>query len=450
MELDIRTLAFVATLSCFLMAISLAVLWWANREEKATLYWMAGAALLALGFFLIGLRHLVTPFLSVIVSNLAILAGYYLQYRGVQAFLGRATSLIPGLVLLVVIGTGFLYFTFISPDVAMRIFMISWAVGLWTLLAGISLAVEIRQRFSLPEAMTAFLLILFSVFMAVRGVYALFEGVIPDFMTAGTVHATSLIFILVLSIGLSIGYSVMVTVRLNRKLMHEIDVKNRFFSIMAHDLKSPFTGLLGPTELLQMQAPTISREDLAQQASSIHTSAMHAFRLVQNLLEWSRNQFDLETTHPEPLPCRELIDESIAPLQGVAERKRIAFAVRAGEERVLADRHMLTTVLRNLADNAVKFSEPGGTITLSARPVGDRVEVAVENRGLPIDPAIRNALFDISTKTSTRGSEGEMGSGLGLPLCRDLVLKNGGEIRIDDSWTEGARFVVTLPGAAGR
>lgn len=169
MELDIRTLAFVATLSSFLMAVSLSSLWWVNREEKATFHWMAGAFLMALGFLLIGLRHQIGPFWSVVVANLSILTGYYLQYTGVCVFLNKAINRPISLALFAVVGVGFVYYTFVSPDVGMRIVFISWSVALITLLAAMLLGAEIRRRFSVPEALTALFFILYALFMGARG-----------------------------------------------------------------------------------------------------------------------------------------------------------------------------------------------------------------------------------------------------------------------------------------
>ncbi|MEQ8665325.1 MAG: HAMP domain-containing sensor histidine kinase [Rhodospirillales bacterium] len=448
MELDIRTLSFMATLSNFLMAVALFTLWWVNRNEKATSRWMIGALAMGVGFLLIGLRHQIPPAVSIVVANLLILAGFFLQCRGVYLFLRKPTNLLFDVGLFAVVGTGFVYFTYAEPDVAMRIVIISWAVALLAFLTALALVKDMRRGFSLPEMFIAGIFILYSTFMAARGAYAIYEQAIADFMSAGTLHAISLIVIVALSISLSVGYAVMVTVSLNRRLVHEIDVKNRFFSIVAHDLRSPFTVLNGYTSQFRRLTETKSREELIKYAEDINRSASAALGLVENLLEWSRGQLNAGAVVIRSLGVAEVVARALEPMQAAASTKRLKIDVRVGDETVLADSDMLATVLRNLIDNAIKFSGQGQEIAVMSRLEGDSVIIAVQNTGARIDPAMRADIFYVGNKTSTKGTGGEKGSGLGLPLCRDLLRKIDGDIRIDDDWTDGTRFVVTLPAGA--
>lgn len=218
MDLDIRTLAFVATFSSVLMALSLGALWWVNRTEKSTVYWLAGAIMMALGFLLIGFRHLIDPFLSIVVANIAILCGYACHYAGIQTFVGKPINAKPLTALIVAVLMGFIYYTYFDKSVSARIIIISWGVAIVTAAATTSLAIQVRKRFSVPELFVAFFLFLYTVFMAGRGVFTLFEAGTVDFLKVGTVHAFAFILIMLLSITLSIGYSVMITGRLNLEL----------------------------------------------------------------------------------------------------------------------------------------------------------------------------------------------------------------------------------------
>lgn len=240
----------------------------------------------------------------------------------------------------------------------------------------------------------------------------------------------------------------MVTVRLSRRLIAEIDVKNRFFSIVAHDLRSPFTVLMGSTALFKTIAENSSREEISEYAGRINAEATKIFGLVENLLDWSRLQLNQEVISPRSVPIRDIVMQGVEPLRPVAGAKSIEIDVAIDVEQVYGDVDMLVTVIRNLVDNAIKFCQPGGRITLSSRLIGDHVELTVQDTGVGIDAGQRETLFDVGTKTSTTGTGGEKGSGLGLPLCRDLLDKNDGEIFYDDTWHEGARFIVTLPSAA--
>lgn len=448
MDLDIRTLSFVATLSNFLMFMALVTLWRVNRQEKATFHWMIGALLMAVGFFLIGLRHQIPQLISVVVANLSILAGFYTHCVGVYAFLKKRMNRAFSWGLFALVGAGFGYFTYVDPDVAIRIVLISWSVSLLTLLAAQALIKEYKRAHSLPVIFLSSVFATFSALMAARGIFVLFEETISDFMASGAIHAVTMIIFIALSISLSIGYSVLVTVRLNQKLLQEIDVKNRFFSIIAHDLRSPFTVLNGYTSQFQILAETKSREELVGYAANINASATKVLRLVDNLLDWSYAQSTNETVVPKANVMREVVDLALGPLLQAAEAKQLNVDVQAGDERAFADPNMLGTVVRNLLDNAIKFSRPGDEITVMSRAVGSRIEIVVRDTGGGISPDVRTSLFDVGTKTTTVGTAGEKGSGLGLPLCRDLLRKNRGDIVLDDSWTKGARFVVTLPAGA--
>ncbi|PJF33760.1 MAG: hypothetical protein CUN57_01310, partial [Phototrophicales bacterium] len=172
----------------------------------------------------------IDPALSIVVANVAILSGYCLHYAGIQVFVGKPKHTKYLITLIFLVLCGFIFYTYVDANVTARIVIISWSIAVVTAAAAGSLAMDIRKEFAVPEAFVAFFLFLYTAFMAARGVYTLAETDITDFLNAGTVHAIALILIMLLSITLSIGYSVMITGRLNselRKRNIELEVQKR-------------------------------------------------------------------------------------------------------------------------------------------------------------------------------------------------------------------------------
>ena len=225
--------------------------------------------------------------------------------------------------------------------------------------------------------------------------------------------------------------------------------KDKFFSIISHDLRSPFTALLGYIELMEDQAGRLSPEKLQNYLGKLRVSADRLFALLENLLTWSRVQRGVMEYRPERIALRELAADNCDLFSANAERKQITLRNVVAETVVVsADYAMVNTVLRNLVSNALKFTPAGGQITISAQPAAQAVIVAVADTGTGMSQEAMDTVFRIDAKYSTVGTAGETGTGLGLLLCHDLVKKNGGQIRIESELGKGTTFRLTLPAPA--
>ncbi|WP_020594295.1 sensor histidine kinase [Kiloniella laminariae] len=234
---------------------------------------------------------------------------------------------------------------------------------------------------------------------------------------------------------------------LNRRLSYEVDIRNRFFSIISHDLKSPFTALLGMTQMMSQKAGDLSREKLTSYAADAHEAGSRVYGLLNNLLAWSRLQMLESSPDPENVSLKELVKESIDIVRPQALEKNINLENQVEGTTVFADRNMVLTVLRNLLTNAVKFTHEGGRIEVSVDSSGNNMyEIIVCDNGVGMTPEQIGKVFSLDEKTSTRGTSGEPGTGLGLPLCKDILERNSGEIRVKSAVGEGACFYVRLPG----
>lgn len=234
--------------------------------------------------------------------------------------------------------------------------------------------------------------------------------------------------------------------KLNIQLEETIASKDKFFSIIAHDLKSPFNTLIGFSDLLLKTFDDREPEEIKKLLKHINDSSLLGFNLLNNLLEWSRSQTGKIKYEPVLFDFAQLVDEVIDLHSGTAEKKKIKLdgsGLAIGE--VNADRKMIYTVLRNLVSNALKFTQPGGEIRISGKDMGNEFEISVSDSGVGIPANKLDKLFSISENISTQGTDNETGTGLGLLLCKEFVEKNGGKIRVQSAVGKGSEFLFTIP-----
>jgi signal transduction histidine kinase len=231
-----------------------------------------------------------------------------------------------------------------------------------------------------------------------------------------------------------------------RRLLELNQSKDKFLSIISHDLRGPFGILRGLSQNLVHQFDEYSREELREQLRLLNHSAECFYKLLENLLTWSRVQRGTLAYRPTVIDLGGVAFESVFIAKSQAAQKEITLDNRIAQNiLVFADREMVSTVFRNLLSNAIKFTARGGRISLSARPLEEFVQVTVDDNGIGLSQAQQEKLFRLDSQVKTRGTEGEEGSGLGLILCRELIEKNAGDIWLESAPQQGARFHFTLP-----
>ena len=222
--------------------------------------------------------------------------------------------------------------------------------------------------------------------------------------------------------------------------------KDKFFSIIAHDLKNPFITILGFSEILLSEFNELTDEEKHFYIREMKKSSETSHSLLQNLLQWSRSQTGYIEFHPQPMLLFPVVQESIDLLRSTASKKMILISSSINEEiQVFADRDMLNTVLRNIISNAIKFTPRNGKITITAELNGNWAIVSIQDTGKGMDKDAIDNLFRIDVSQSTKGTENEAGSGLGLILCKEFVTKNGGNIWVESVVGLGSRFFFSVP-----
>ncbi len=223
--------------------------------------------------------------------------------------------------------------------------------------------------------------------------------------------------------------------------------KDKFFSIIAHDLRSPFSCFLGMTQTLEDILPDLSMEEIHSFAKSMRSSATNLFRLLENLLEWSRIQQGLIPFEPEESALLPVTEESLSIIYESAAKKGVEIELDIPEDLiVLTDKNMALTILRNLISNAVKFTPKGGKVTISAKKSNkDFAEISVTDTGIGMPPSILDNIFRPDVKTNREGTDGEASTGLGLLLCREFIDRNKGTIKVISEDGVGSVFTFTVP-----
>ena len=229
--------------------------------------------------------------------------------------------------------------------------------------------------------------------------------------------------------------------------LNELNItKDKFFSIIAHDLKNPFNTLMGFTELLLMNLEEYNQEKLKEFIGILHETSRQSYALLENLLEWSRSQTGRLLINPETIDLHALVDENIDLLFNHAARKKIKLSNTISSPlKARGDINMIRTVIRNLISNAIKYTRENGSIIVSASEKEEGIEVAIADTGIGIKPENKEKLFRIDINYSTRGTADEGGTGLGLILCREFINKNGGRIWVESEPGKGSTFKFTLP-----
>jgi len=241
------------------------------------------------------------------------------------------------------------------------------------------------------------------------------------------------------------------SIEVQRKELESLNTtKDKFFAIIAHDLKNPFSTVLGLSELLAKEFESFEPDKLKVFIEQIYKYSNNTFNLLENLLQWSMLQTGRMPLRPKLIDLKGLVDENIELLRGNALQKGIRIETEIENDLfVYVDVSMITTVLRNLLSNAIKFTSQYGIIKIKVEKDDKMVKVSVIDNGVGISNQDIEKLFKIDSNPTTIGTSQEKGTGLGLILCKDFVERNGGKIWVESELEKGSRFIFVIPSVGG-
>ncbi len=234
----------------------------------------------------------------------------------------------------------------------------------------------------------------------------------------------------------------------SERQLREINAtKDKFFSIIAHDLRNPFNSIVGFSSLLVDEVKQKDFSNIEEYSGIILDSSQRAMDLLNNLMEWSSSQTGRIEFKPEDIDLGSLINEVIELLSDMASRKSIYISMSVPENiKICADKHMVASILRNLISNAIKFTNKEGSIVVTTKKSDNQLQVSVADNGVGMNNEVLDKLFRIETcVVSTTGTENEKGNGLGLLLCKEFVERHGGRIWAESEPGKGSIFYFTFP-----
>lgn len=224
--------------------------------------------------------------------------------------------------------------------------------------------------------------------------------------------------------------------------------KEKFISVIAHDLKSPFQGLLGIFDIISETFDELTTEELKKYLGYAQSSVKNLYQLIEELLQWSR--FLTGKVQFNPTKCnlyQEMINVINLNKSSLDNKKLTVINYLKENMEAFADENMVNSILRNLISNAIKFSKRGGTIIIDAVRLEDYIQISVADQGIGMDKETQEKLFKLGEQVTMLGTENETGSGLGLILCKEMITKNGGKIWFESELNKGTTFYITLPKA---
>ena len=232
----------------------------------------------------------------------------------------------------------------------------------------------------------------------------------------------------------------------NEELITTNAEKDKFLSIIAHDLRSPLVSFLGLTQIMSEELSSLTINEIHDMAKGMKKSADGLFGLLENLLEWSRLQRGLISFSPSDFLLKPRVSQIMNSLQELARNKEIEVIYNIADDlRILVDENMLASTIRNLVSNALKFTSKGGRVTISAISINNSIQISISDTGIGMDEEIKKNLFQIDAHISRQGTDGEPSSGLGLIICKDFVEKHGGKIWVESEEGKGSTFYFNIP-----
>lgn len=241
-----------------------------------------------------------------------------------------------------------------------------------------------------------------------------------------------------------------IEIKESRTKLEELNAtKDKFFKIIAHDLRNPFAGIMGLSEIMENELKDngkLNESTFLQYSQLIFNSAKSALSLIENLAQWAKSQPGEIVVSPRNLPFNNLLLNTLPIVTSNAFNKNIILEKNISDQDIVfADEALSNMIIRNLLTNAIKFTHPGGKIIVSTKMEGDFLEISISDTGIGISPKNLSKIFRIDSKFSSLGTNKEKGTGLGLILCQEFVEKQGGTIRVESELGKGSKFTFTLP-----
>lgn len=443
-EFDI--LIIITSAISIILGVYMLLLYRSTSGVRSTAFWAFGSLTVGTGL----LFQLVPPsdsFVAEVVPTLFVVLGLYYYLAGIWQLKGKriipwVVFGIPGLNLVQSI-----FFSQIIPSTRIRLILyyslvvIYASIALYEMIKLDDNQKYLRQIFNL-NAVSFFIFLIF----LIAGVTLLVSQ--PDFRPAKAGIFTLIIFVVVnlLMVTLTFGFISAVNLKLYNELEIQLKSKNKFFSIIAHDLRSPVGTIMSFLNLLNNEND-LNENERKHYLSELEKLSQSTFHLLQNLLDWSKSD-NLTHVEGEIIELNKIITENVVLFERLARFKSIDIEIESGAAaHIRGDSKMIEVILRNLVSNALKFTPEGGKVTIKTRNNSNKVQLLVRDTGMGMAPDKLKTIYNFEGCRSTLGTNGEIGSGFGMIVCRDFVQKNNGSMFITSEVNAGTEVIVEFPQA---
>jgi signal transduction histidine kinase len=383
--------------------------------------------------------------INIVIPNTLIFTSYYLESVAMLMMVKGSSKKVYRIQFVLFVITLLSFYCAVWLKVADNIRVSLASLIIFLLLITPSLRFLTGTRSSLFKKILGFNYIILLVVLIFRTIYPLFKTTTSLYSVDPTQKIIFLIVFLMMIIS-GVGYLLLLQEEKEIQIKKLLDDKDKFFSIIAHDLRGPFSGIIGLSELLLENDNQLNPKETNEFIQLIHQSSKNTYSLLDNLLTWAQSQTGSLEFSPKELEISSIIDKTINLLANVAKTKNITIRSEVEDKQyVFADKNMLETIFRNLISNAVKFTETNGEVLLSMKRENKQIVFSVQDNGIGIAPEKITNLFAVNSRNTTSGTNDEIGTGLGLMLCKDFIEKHGGKIWVKSQVGKGSVFMFSIP-----
>lgn len=447
-DLDAKTILFVT----FATNVTMAYFIGAQRRPPlpaaalAARLWCTGFAMIGIGGLLLSLQGRVPDLIGEVLGESLGIGGYFFVILGTRAFLGRPLHLRFSLAMLMVVPLTSFYFSIVEPDERMRVVLLaSWGVlNCWWLVISLRPwmpASKIGTRSRIPAAiMTG----IYSLVIIAAAVQVMLGPQFDDLLTESIPTTLTIALLHMIATFYSLWCMSLLSAKMGAELRREIRKRDKMIAVLAHDLRTPFNSLMGGADALRMFLARGDTDRAKGMADNVHAASGQALSLVESLLFWGRNQ--LSGASPEPVLVSQAIANAAAPLAQSCSNKNLRLVISCAPTiSANAEPGGLETIVRNLLNNAIKFSRDGNVVDLEAMTSGDEIMIRIRDYGTGMSTETLRLIREGEGRVSSRGTAGETGTGLGLAFCRDLLDSYDGRFEVDSSPAMGTTVRIYLP-----
>lgn len=419
---------------------------YATVENRKILKWFGyGKLLLTIGWIFLFLRNIIPDFISINIANTIVFSACCYETIAILALLKSRSSKVYRLQIKITIITILIFnlATIFNATINTRVLIA--ALGLFAIYLPPTITYFSEKGHNLFRIFYGLCYVAFEVLIIIR---IIFNYLNPqkDFFSYTIFDSLYNIGLFLLSLISTVGFLLLVKEKQDLKIQKLLRDRNQFFSIIAHDLRGPLGASVGLSEILAENIEDYSPEEAKEITEMLYQSNKNSYKLLENLLDWSQVQTGMMEYSPKRISLNTLIQENIELNQNAALNKNIILLFESIDFiEVEADKNMIDTIIRNLLTNAIKFTNKNGEIKVNLHRGPKNAVVSITDSGIGIPKDIKEKLFRTKGKITQRGTEDELGTGLGLLLCSEFVKKHKGEIWVESEFGKGSTFKFTLP-----